>query len=130
MDKLLNKIISICSTTGLTFKIDNIKHVNHLEEMTLILNTIEENLKSKGINPADVKGGKGHRISILEKAYLKTVNGLEKMLEYNEQVKICGSNRNSYYKTVHDATAMCLKEDYYSGLGSNMHAGYNVQVSV
>lgn len=130
MDKLLNNIISFCSTAGLTFKIDNIKHINHLEEMTLILNTVEENLRSKGINPADVKGGKGHRISILEKTYLKTLKGLEKMLEYNEQVKICGSSRNSYYKTDHDATAMCLKEDYYSGLGSNMHAGYNVQAAV
>ena len=25
---------------------------------------------------------------------------------------------------------MCLKEDYYSGLGSNMHAAYNVQLCV
>ena len=25
---------------------------------------------------------------------------------------------------------MCLKEDYYSGLGSNMHAGYNTQIGV
>ena len=25
---------------------------------------------------------------------------------------------------------MCLKEDYYSGLGSNMHAGYNFQLLV
>ena len=28
--------------------------------------------------------------------------------------KICGENRNSYYKTDTDATAMVLKEDYYS----------------
>ena len=37
---------------------------------------------------------------------------------------------NSYYKTDHDATAMCLKDDYYSGLGSNMHAAYNTQILV
>lgn len=43
---------------------------------------------------------------------------------------ICGESRNSYYKTDHDATAMCLKEDYYSGLGSQMHAAYNTQILV
>lgn len=39
-------------------------------------------------------------------------------------------DRNSYYKTGQDATAMTLKTDYYSGLGSNMHAAYNVQLAV
>lgn len=51
-------------------------------------------------------------------------------MKYEEQICICGKNRNSYYKTDHDATAMCLKEDYYSGLGSNMHAAYNTQLIV
>ena len=55
---------------------------------------------------------------------------LSKSIEYEEKEKICGPNRNSYYKTDKDATAMCLKEDYYSGLGSNMHAAYNVQFGV
>lgn len=40
---------------------------------------------------------------------------LSKSLEYEEKESICGNNRNSYYKTDHDATAMCLKRDYYSG---------------
>lgn len=54
---------------------------------------------------------------------------LAKVLEYEEKERICGEGRKSYYKTDHDATAMCLKSDYYSGLGSNMHAAYNVQVA-
>jgi|GEM_PF-6309260 len=54
---------------------------------------------------------------------------LGKALDYEEIEEICGE-RNSYYKTDKDATAMCLKEDYCSGLGSNMHAGYNVQLIV
>lgn len=52
---------------------------------------------------------------------------LNKVLEYESKEEICGPNRNSYYKTDHDATAMCLKANYYSGLGTNMHAAYNVQ---
>ena len=55
---------------------------------------------------------------------------LNKSLDYEEKEVNCGPDRNSYYKTNHDATAMCLKEDYYSGLGSNMHAAYNVQLCV
>lgn len=55
---------------------------------------------------------------------------LSKVLEYEEKERICGDGRRSYFKTDHDATAMCLKQDYYSGLGSNMHAAYNVQILV
>lgn len=68
------------------------------------------------------------------KKYLKDIKLLEeylsKSLEYEEKERICGPNRNSYFKTDIDSTAMCLKEDYYSGLGSNMHAAYNTQISV
>ena len=57
-------------------------------------------------------------------------NMLLKTIEYEEKEQLCGQNRNSYYKTDKDATAMCLKADYYSGLGSNMHAAYNIQVGI
>lgn len=55
---------------------------------------------------------------------------LLKATEYEEMERICGPDRNSYYKTDHDATAMCLKQDYYSGLGGNMHAAYQIQLVV
>ena len=55
---------------------------------------------------------------------------LIKVLEYETKENICGPTRKSFYKTDPDATAMCLKSDYYSGLGSNMHAAYNVQILV
>jgi len=58
------------------------------------------------------------------------MNYLSRLLDYEEKEEICGPNRNSYYKTDHDATAMALKTDYYSGHGSNMHAAYNVQFLV
>ena len=52
---------------------------------------------------------------------------LSKVLEYESKEEICGPDRNSYFKTDRDATAMCLKADYYAGLGSRMHAAYNIQ---
>ena len=66
----------------------------------------------------------------LIKKYTLLEGYLAKALEYEDKEEICGPDRNSYYKTDHDATAMTLKSDYYSGLGSNMHAAYNVQVAV
>lgn len=70
----------------------------------------------------------------LDKAGTKDYRQLEKylikLLEYEEKEEICGPNRNSYFKTDKDATAMALKEDYYSGVGSNMHAAYNIQIIV
>lgn len=69
-----------------------------------------------------------------DKTYLKILKALNgillKALEYEEKEAICGEGRKSYFKTDIDATAMCLKEDYYSGLGSNMHAAYNTQILV
>lgn len=132
MDKLLNKTINLCSKIEITIENNSKKNkqYDYLKMMTTLLDLVKSKLISNGIDPSKIKGGKGHRISKIEKVYLKCFSGLKKMLEYNEQVKICGPNRNSYYKTDHDATAMCLKEDYYSGLGSNMHAGYDVQAAV
>ena len=73
-------------------------------------------------------------IGVAEKALTKMQANLFeyllKAVEYEEKEEICGPNRNSYYKTDHDATAMCLKADYYSGLGSSMHAAYSVQLLV
>ena len=64
------------------------------------------------------------------KDYKQLEKFLIKLLEYEEKEEICGPNRNSFFKTDNDATAMTLKEDFYSGVGSNMHAAYNIQIIV
>lgn len=70
----------------------------------------------------------------INKQHIKNVELLNEFLlkckEYETKERICGPNRNSYYKTDFDATAMCLKRDYYSKKGTNMHAAYNVQILV
>ncbi len=78
----------------------------------------------------EIPNGKGKRLTVQQRNYKTIYKYLVKLLEYEEKERICGENRNSYYKTDHDATAMALKTDYYSGHGSNMHAAYNVQVMV
>lgn len=93
------------------------------------LNSLIAAAKEMGIDSAVAKRGRGHAMAPIAKDINKLKAYLGKALGYEEKEEICGE-RNSYYKTDKDATAMCLKEDYYSGLGSNMHAGYNVQLMV
>ena len=95
------------------------------EYITLLL----EKAKEQGVDVDNIKTGRGRKkVEIVSD--IRTLNNyLNRSLEYEEKEEICG-DRNSFYKTDKDATAMCLKEDYYSGLGSNMHAGYNIQIIV
>ena len=86
----------------------------------------EKLTESQKTDPGLIEGGE----TALNKMRSQLYEYLLKSVEYEEKEAICGPNRNSYYKTDHDATAMCLKEDYYSGLGSQMHAAYNTQIMV
>ena len=54
--------------------------------------------------------------------YTKTLN------EYVEKLRICGSDRNSYSKTDHDATFMRLKRDHMGN--DQLLPAYNIQIGV
>lgn len=99
-------------------------------EMKRALDALKDSIEKSGRSVDAIRLGKGMRTPKDERAYVKGSAMLSKMKEYEKTFLICGGKRNSYYLTDHDATAMCLKEDYYSGLGSNMHAAYNVQYAV
>ncbi len=84
----------------------------------------------ENIDINSIPKGKGKRPTKVQKNYKLAYQYLLKLLEYEEKEEICGKNRNSYYKTDKDATAMVLKEDYYSKSSHDFHAGYNIQVMV
>ena len=93
--------------------------------------TFNEILKSyvlqEKIDINNIPNGRGVRYTNAQKNYKLGHKYLLKLLEYEEKEEICGENRNSYFKTDHDATAMVLKEDYYSKLSHDFHAAYNFQ---
>lgn len=91
---------------------------------------IKEYVTKENININFIPSGKGKRLTKQQKNYKLFYQYLTKLLEYEDKERICGENRNSYFKTDKDATAMVLKEDYYSKLSHDFHAGYNVQVMV
>lgn len=91
---------------------------------------LKEYALNNKIDIYNIPSGKGKRLTQEQKNYKLGYQYLNKLLEYEEKEKICGEKRNSYYKTDYDATAMVLKEDYYSKLSNDFHAGYNVQVLV
>ncbi len=113
-------------------KVANLLRLMHLEkglpEAGIIPSKIimEKLADVDNVSPALIEGGQ----NTLAKMRRQLSGYLLKALEYEEKEAICGEHRNSYYKTDHDATATCLKEDYYSGLGSQMHAAYNAQIVV
>lgn len=115
--------VGIKAATGIGMK-------EMIAEMERCLSLLKEEIEKDGKRVEDIKTGRGIRNPRNESSYVKACAMLSKMKEYEMTEKICGPDRNSYYLTDHDATAMCLKEDYYSGLGSNMHAAYNVQYAV
>ena len=91
---------------------------------------IKEYIVIENIDINSIPKGKGKRLSKEQRNYKLAYQYLIKLLEYEEKERICGENRNSYYKTDKDATAMVLKEDYYSKSSHDFHAGYNIQVMV
>ena len=91
---------------------------------------IKSYVVKENIDIDSITNGRGKRLTKSQKNYTLAYQYLIKLLEYEEKEEICGENRNSYYKTDHDATAMVLKEDYYSKLSHDFHAGYNIQVMV
>lgn len=109
------------------FNIPNSKTSFISSEVAEYISLLEQLIVDKGLQIVSGKGSRPHQM-------VKDYNTLSKMLvrtlNYEEQESICGPGRNSYFKTDHDATAMCLKQDYYSGLGTTMHAAYSVQLLV
>lgn len=122
-DKIKNLLIQY-------FPVSDNKNTFVSKEVASYVSLMIELLKNQNIDINTLKTGRGFRNPKIVSDYLLLSTYLIKLLDYEEKDSICGPNRNSYYKTDHDATAMCLKEDYYSGLGSNTHAAYNFQIIV
>lgn len=122
--KLDVKIKELLIEIGLKYKEENLITSYQLKDL------INQYITTENININAIPSGKGKRLTKEQKNYKKGYQYLIKLIEYEEKEKICGENRNSYFKTDHDATAMVLKEDYYSKLSHDFHAGYNIQVMV
>ncbi|MBR0284744.1 MAG: transposase [Selenomonadaceae bacterium] len=72
--------------------------------------------------------GRGHHKSTGQRHYEKLMEYASKLAEYVEKINICGSERNSYAKTDHDATFMRMKKDYMGN--DQLLPAYNVQIGV
>ncbi len=72
--------------------------------------------------------GKGQQKTPIQRIYDQFKGYLEKLMEYKEDLKIIGPNRNSYAKTDYDATFMHMKEDHMRN--AQLKPGYNVQIGV
>lgn len=122
--KLDVKIKEMLKKMNLEFKENKLIKSYELNDL------IKKYLLRENIDINSIPIGKGKRLSKEQRNYKEIYKYLSKLIEYEEKEQICGENRNSYFKTDKDATAMVLKEDYYSKLSHDFHAGYNIQVLV
>ena len=72
--------------------------------------------------------GRGHHKTVQQRHYEKIVAYSKKLSEYTEKLRICGTERNSYSKTDHDATFMRVKRDYMGN--DQLLPAYNIQIAV
>ena len=124
--KLDEKIKNLLEEMGYN-KESNTNDLIKTNDFNLIL---KDYISKNNIDINKLSNSKGVRSTKEIKNYKLAYKYLIKLLEYEEKEEICGKNRNSYFKTDKDATAMMLKEDYYSKLSHDFHAAYNVQVLV
>ena len=122
--KLDVKIKDLLIEMGFEYKVTELVSSFELNKI------LKEYVIKEKIDINSIPNGKGKRKTKSQRIYTQCYTYLIKLLEYEEKERICGKNRNSYYKTDKDATAMVLKEDYYSKSGHVFHAGYNIQVMV
>ena len=122
-NKLDIKIKELLDKIGYKYKKELIKAYDYNQ-------ILKSYAKKNNIDVNNIPTGRGKRLTAEQRNYKVGYGYLVKLVEYEEKERICGKNRNSYFKTDHDATAMVLKEDYYSKLSHDFHAGYNVQVMV
>ena len=80
------------------------------------------------IDESTFQHGKGHHKSAEQRHYEKLKAYVKKLREYTEKLNICGTERNSYSKTDHDATFMRIKTDYMGN--DHLLPAYNVQLGV
>jgi len=90
-----------------------------------IVKRVEGELQGAGIERVY---GKGKRKTPLQRVYDELSAYEAKMDEYENHLRIIGSERNSYAKTDHDATFLHMKEDHMRN--SQLKPGYNVQIGV
>lgn len=119
LDNLKDKIVRFLEIISIKINTDDITSMS-------LFRQLNNYCLEKGIKEMPVSK-RGKKLTKEEKTLIELQKCLIKLVDYEEIIETCGPNRNSYYTSDKDATAMSLKTDYYSGHGSNFHAAYNVQ---
>ena len=93
--------------------------------ISCLLLEIKEKLESSFDNLVPAKRGRGHRLKIEQKFYIRVNEYLEKEEEYNDDLETIGDNRRSMSRTDNDATFMRMKDDHMRN--GQLKAAYNIQ---
>lgn len=100
---LLEEMNAVILPLGVKFGIREEYAIEYLEQIR------EQYVSLMGVQPENVKRGRGHRKTVEQRHYEKLWEYIERLKKYAEQIKICGEDRNSYSKTDNGATFMRMK---------------------
>ena len=119
---LLEEMNAVILPLGVKFGIREEYAIEYLEQIR------EQYVSLMGVQPENVKRGRGHRKTVEQRHYEKLWEYIERLKKYAEQIKICGEDRNSYSKTDNGATFMRMKRDYMGN--DQLLPGYNIQLGI
>ena len=119
---LLEEINETLKYAGLHMETNTEYAPEYLEELTGRYEIVA------GIDPTKFAHGRGHHKSMEQRYYEKLTEYTAKLKEHVEKIRICGSDRNSYSKTDHDATFMRMKQDYMGN--DQLLPAYNIQLGI
>ena len=120
--KVLGEINEDLSCMGLHIETNTEYSPEYLMEIS------ERYLSLTGLDQSSFVYGRGHHKTQEQRHYEALSLYTKKLSEYVEKLLICGSDRNSYSKTDHDATFMRVKRDYMGN--DQLLPAYNVQIGV
>lgn len=102
-----------------------IQETYDIEYLTKIESFLVKEIDRQGLL---LVSGKGKRKTALQKYYEDIFSYREKLTQYEKDLEIMGSDRNSYAKTDMSATFMHMKEDHMKN--AQLKPGYNIQIGV
>ena len=122
VSKLLDEINDAVKYCGVSFDIRTEYSIEYMEQI------ISQYIELTGVNPGTIPSGKGHRKTPEQRNYTKLREYCDQLKRYSDSINICGTKRNSYSKTDHDATFFRMKRDYMGN--DQLLPAYNIQLGV
>lgn len=120
MPSLLQRVRDEVATDEVAFCLEN-----SIDTLSLLQEVVSHTMRAQGIHSVSGKGSKKHE---MQRLLEEIEQSLERVIRYERQLEICGTNRHSFSKTDPDATFMRMKDDHMRN--GQLKPAYNLTIGV